>query len=78
LGALKNSAGKQQLLKRYVTELNLQEDRIAVLRRETADLEQKMSRAQAELTTLIEALTVNVELLEAGADGDPDVQLVQR
>jgi hypothetical protein len=41
LGALKNSAGKQQLLKRYVTELNLQEDRIAVLRRETADLEQK-------------------------------------
>jgi len=78
MGALKNSSGEQQLLKRYVTELNLQEDRIAVLRRETADLEQKLSRAQTELAALIEGLALDVDLLEAGADGDPVAQLVRK
>jgi hypothetical protein len=65
--ALKGSSGEQQLLKRYVTQLNEQEDRIAVLRHETADLEQQLSRAQTELTALIEALALDVEVREADA-----------
>ena len=77
MGALKNSAASSSS-SRYVAELNWQEDRIAVLRQETADLEQKLERAQTELAALIEALAVDVDVLEAGADGDPDVQLVRR
>jgi hypothetical protein len=69
MGALKGSSGEQLLLKRYVAQLNQQEDRIAVLRRETADLEQKRSRAQTELAGLIEALALDVEVLEADAAG---------
>jgi hypothetical protein len=65
MGALKGSAGEQQLLKRYVSQLNQQEDRIAVLRRETADLEQRLSREQAALEMLIKALVLDVDLAEA-------------
>jgi hypothetical protein len=65
MGALKGSAGEQQLLKRYVSQLNQQEDRIAVLRRETADLEQRLSREQAALQTLIQALVLDVDLADA-------------
>jgi hypothetical protein len=73
MGALKGGSGEQQLLKRYVAKLNEQEDRIAVLRRETADLEQRMSHAQAELAALIKALALDVEVLEAGAGAvEPD------
>ncbi len=46
MAALKGSSGEKELLKRYVTQLNQQQDRIAGLRRETADLEQKLSVAQ--------------------------------
>jgi hypothetical protein len=65
MGALKGSSGEQQLLKRYVAQLNQQEDRIAVLRRETADFERKLSRAQTELERLIAALALDVEVAEA-------------
>jgi hypothetical protein len=76
MGALKGGAGEQQLLKRYVSQLNQQEDRIAALRRETADLEQRLSHEQAGLETLIKALALDVDVLEAEAEddarGDPE------
>jgi hypothetical protein len=62
MAALKGGASEQRLLKRYVSQLNEQEDRIAALRRETADLEQKLSRDQAALETLIKALALEVDL----------------
>jgi hypothetical protein len=64
--ALKGSPGEQQLLKRYITELNQQEDRIGALRRETSDLAQTLSRAQADLTQLLEALSLDIDVAAAG------------
>ena len=49
MGALKGGSGERQLLARYLAQLNQQEDRIAVLRRESADLEQRLAQSQAEL-----------------------------
>ena len=74
MGALKGGSSEQQLVKRYVVQLNQQEDRIAVLRRENAGLEQKLTRAQEELATLIQALTLDVESLEADAAGEAAVR----
>jgi hypothetical protein len=68
MGALKGGAGEQQLLKRYVTQLNEQEDRIAALRKENAELDQKLTRARDELGALIQTLTLEVDALDAGAD----------
>ena len=62
--SLKGSDGEKQLLKRYVAHLNEQEDRIAALRREAADISQRLVRAQAELSQLIETLSVDVDLRE--------------
>ena len=70
MAALKAGSSEQQLVKRYVAQLNQQEDRIAVLRRENAGLEQQLTRAQEELAIMIEALTLDVESLEAGAAGE--------
>jgi hypothetical protein len=70
MGALKGGSSEQQLVTRYVVQLNQQEDRIAVLRRENAGLEQKLTRAQEELATLIQSLTLDVEALEADAAGE--------
>jgi molecular chaperone GrpE (heat shock protein) len=70
MAALKGGSSEQQLVKRYVVQLNQQEDRIAVLRRENAGLEQKLTRAQEELATLIQTLTLDVESLEADAAGE--------
>ena len=75
MNVLKGGAGEQQLLKRYVTQLNQQEDRIAALRKETAELEQKLAGAEDELGTLIQTLTLDVELLEAGADAGASARL---
>ncbi|HEX3645071.1 MAG TPA: carboxypeptidase regulatory-like domain-containing protein [Vicinamibacterales bacterium] len=70
MSALKGGSGEQQLVKRYVAQLNQQEDRIAVLRKETADLNQQLARAREQLGRLIEALTLDLELLAADADAD--------
>jgi hypothetical protein len=79
MGALKGGAGEQQLLKRYVAQLNQQEDRIAVLRKENADLNQKLTRAQDELGSLVQTLTLDVALVAADADaGDPPSTIVRR
>jgi hypothetical protein len=55
---LKGSAEERALTERYTRELDQQENRLEVLRRETATLEQQRAKLQAELDTLIEALTV--------------------
>ena len=72
MGALKGASGEQQLVKRYVAQLNQQEDRIAALRNEMADLDQKLTSARDELGNLIQTLTLDVELSKADADaGSP-------
>jgi hypothetical protein len=58
--ALKGSSEEQQLLKRYAAQLAQQEDRVAVLRRETDDLERRRRDAQAELARLVDNLTTEV------------------
>jgi hypothetical protein len=70
MAALKSGFGEQQLTKRYVAQLNQQEDRIADLRKELGDLNQKLTRARDELGALIQTLTLDVELLAADADAD--------
>jgi chromosome segregation ATPase len=79
MGALKGGAGEQQLMKRYVAQLNRQEDRIAVLRKEDADLHEKLTRAEDELGSLIQTLTLDVALVSADADaGEPPSAMVRR
>lgn len=56
--ALKGSAEEKALLQRYVRQLDEQETRVEALRRETADLQQRRSAAQADLDRLIEGMTV--------------------
>jgi hypothetical protein len=72
--ALKGSTDEQLLVKRYVRQLNQQEDRIEQLNLQKSDLQEKLGRAQAELAQLIGALSLDIEV--AGADGsnpEPDV-----
>jgi len=64
--ALKGSAGEQMLLKRYVAQLNEQEDRLATLRGRTTELTQTLDQARADLAAMLERLSLDVEL----ADGD--------
>jgi hypothetical protein len=67
IAALKGGGSEQQLVKRYVTQLNQQEDRIATLRNETADLDRQLTRAQDELANLIQTLSLDVEETTAAA-----------
>jgi len=60
--SLKGSRGEQALLKRYVAQLNQQEDQLATLTRDRSDLVSQILRAQAELSQLIDALSVDVDL----------------
>ncbi|HET9408734.1 MAG TPA: carboxypeptidase regulatory-like domain-containing protein [Candidatus Sulfotelmatobacter sp.] len=57
--ALKGSSGEKALLRRYVSQLDSQENRIAALRKERADLDKQQDEAQAELDRII--LEVNVD-----------------
>ena len=70
--ALKGGSGERPLLARYLAQLNQQEDRIAVLRRESADLEQRLAQSQAELAALIQALALDIEVLDAAEADGPD------
>jgi len=54
--ALKGSPEEKALVERYTKELNEQEDRLAAIRTETADLEAKRTAAQAGLDRMIEGL----------------------
>ena len=60
--SLTGSAGEQQLLKRYVSQLNQEEDRLGTLRGESADLEDKLTRAVGELERMINARSLEVEV----------------
>ena len=64
IGVLKGSSGEQQLLKRYLSQLNEQEDRIAALRVEMSELQQKLSAANKELVGLIETLALDLDVVE--------------
>ncbi len=57
--ALKGSAEEKALLQRYTGELNKQEDRLAAIRTELADLQQKRNEAAAELDRTV--MTINID-----------------
>ncbi len=55
--ALKGSAEEKALLQRYTRQLDSQEDRLATLRKEMADLKQKRDSAGAELDRMVMAMS---------------------
>jgi hypothetical protein len=62
LGALKGSAAEKALIERYTRQLSTQEDRLEVLRKEIETAEADRAAKQQELTKLVGALSVDVEL----------------
>lgn len=62
LTALKTSAEERQLVARYASQLNTQEDRLIVLRREIEELEAERAKAQDELVRRANAVTLDVSL----------------
>jgi chromosome segregation ATPase len=56
--ALKGTAEEKALVQRYARQLDEQETRLEVLRKEIADLEQQRLKAQAELEKLVDGLTL--------------------
>ena len=62
LTALKSSAEERQLVARYATQLNTQEDRLIVLRREIEALEVERGKAQDELVRRANAVTLDVTM----------------
>jgi len=60
--ALKGTAEERQLLQRYTGELNTQEDRLAVLRGQIADLHAQRNAKDAEFQEKMEALTFDEEM----------------
>ena len=57
--ALKGSAEEKALLQRYTSELNKQEDRLAAIRTELGDLQQKRNQAAAELDRTVMAINID-------------------
>ena len=57
--ALKGSAEEKALVQRYTGELNKQEDRLAAIRTELADLQQKRNEAAAELDRTVMAINMD-------------------
>lgn len=57
LQVLKGSAEEKALVKRYTTELNAQEDRLAAVRKQLADATLRRDARRAELSQLIQRLT---------------------
>jgi hypothetical protein len=62
LKALKGSDAEKALIQRYTTQLGTQEDRLDVLRKEIEAAEGDRAARQQELTRLVNALSVDVEL----------------
>jgi hypothetical protein len=62
LKALKGSDAEKALTERYTRQLSAQEDRLDALRRELADAEADRAAKQQELSQLVAALAVDVEL----------------
>jgi hypothetical protein len=65
LKSLKGTPEEQQLVRRYTAQLNTEEDRLEVLRRESADLERRRQAAATELMQMMEALTLDLEIAKA-------------
>ncbi|MBV9670548.1 MAG: hypothetical protein JOZ43_06300 [Acidobacteriales bacterium] len=51
--ALKGSAEERSLLQRYTSELNSQEDELATLKKQLADLEGKRAQSQTAFADLV-------------------------
>ena len=62
LKALKGSDAEKALTERYTRQLSAQEDRLDALRRELADADANRAAKQQELSQLVAALAVDVEL----------------
>ncbi len=62
LGALKGSAEERSLARRYTEELNRQEDQIASLRKDLADLQTRRAAAVEELGRVIESVDLDEAL----------------
>lgn len=62
LKALKGSDAEKALVQRYTTQLGTQEDRLDVLRKEIEAAEADRAAKQQELTRLVNALSLDVEL----------------
>ncbi len=60
--ALKGSAEEKALLQRYTRQLDEQEDRLAALKKENADLMAKRLKLQGELDGLVEQIAANETL----------------
>jgi hypothetical protein len=60
--SLKGSAEEKALLQRYTQQLNDQETRLELLRKEMDDLEAKVEKEQVTLDSLIQALSFDVSL----------------
>jgi hypothetical protein len=60
--ALRGSDEERQLLRRYTTQLNEQEDRLAALEREIATEKAAAEKADQELSDLINALSFDVSV----------------
>ncbi len=57
--ALKGTSEEKALLQRYVSQLDSQENRLAVLRRESIDLTAQQNQARAELDRMIMEVSVD-------------------
>ncbi|HEY1800654.1 MAG TPA: hypothetical protein VGG46_06930 [Terriglobales bacterium] len=57
--ALRGGAEEHALLQRYTAELNTQEDKLAALRKETAELQAQRNQANSELETMI--MNINLD-----------------
>ncbi len=62
LAALKSSAEERALVKRYTTEMNQQEDSLAKLNTQLADLQQQRARAEEDLKNKVEQLQMDEEI----------------
>jgi hypothetical protein len=62
LKALKGSDAEKALVERYTRQLSTQEDRLEVLRKDVATAEASRVTKQQELSRLVAALSVDVEL----------------
>jgi hypothetical protein len=62
LKALKGSAEEKALIQRYTRQLDEQENRLAILEQEIAELEKRIEQAEAELEKMVQALVLDVKL----------------
>ena len=60
--ALKGTAEEKQLTQRYASQLNQQEDRLATLRKEIADLQTQRTEAQTKLNQMIQDISFDEKM----------------